>query len=517
MTFKEFNFKDTLNQAINDAGFKEPSPVQADAIPLILEGHDLIGQAQTGTGKTAAFGLPVIQQMSGNKGVEALVIVPTRELAMQVSDELFRFGKTAGLKTATVYGGTPYNRQIERINQANIIVATPGRLQDLLKSNRIKINPSFVILDEADEMLDMGFLDEIKEIFTHLPAERQTLMFSATMPKQIKILAEKILKSPKSVTITKSERTNTDITQLFYVVADYERDDALLRLIDYKNPNKCIIFCRMKKEVDRLSSYMTAQGFKVAALHGDMEQKQREHTIRSFKQGLVEIFIATDVAARGLDVNDVSHVFNYHIPFDSESYVHRIGRTGRAGNKGEAITLVSPNELRTIKRIEKDVGTVMVSEVIPTRQEVQTRKDGDLLAKIASTEVSASAKEMVKTLQHDIDIVTIAHLLATIVQEEIDVKGKDIIGLGTEEVKALIERAKNFKGGDRNGGRGRGRNRSRSRSGGGRGRDGDRRGGGGDRGGRGDGRRDRNGGGNRDSRNGGGNRGSRNGGGRNRD
>jgi ATP-dependent RNA helicase DeaD len=304
---------------------------------------------------------------------------------------------------------------------------------------------------------------------------------------------------------------------MFYVVADYERDDALLRLIDYKNPNKCIIFCRMKKEVDRLSSYMTAQGFKVAALHGDMEQKQREHTIRSFKQGLVEIFIATDVAARGLDVNDVSHVFNYHIPFDSESYVHRIGRTGRAGNKGEAITLVSPNELRTIKRIEKDVGTVMVSEVIPTRQEVQTRKDGDLLAKIANTEVSASAKEMVKTLQHDIDIVTIAHLLATIVQEEIDVKGKDIIGLGTEEVKALIERAKNFKGGDRNGGRGRGRNRSRSRSGGGRGRDGDRRSGGGDRGGRSDGRRDRNGGGNRDSRNGGGNRGSRNGGGRNRD
>ena len=491
MTFNEFNFKDTLNQAIKDAGFKEPSPVQANSIPLILEGHDLIGQAQTGTGKTAAFGLPVIQQMTGNKGVEALVIVPTRELAMQVSDELFRFGKTAGLKTATVYGGTAYNKQIERINQSNIIVATPGRLQDLLMSKRITINPSFVILDEADEMLDMGFLDEIKNIFTFLPTERQTLMFSATMPKQIKVLAEQILNSPKSVTITKSERTNTNITQKFYVVADYERDDALLRLIDYKNPNKCIIFCRMKKEVDRLSSYMTAQGFKVAALHGDMEQKQREHTIRSFKQGLVEIFIATDVAARGLDVNDVSHVFNYHIPFDSESYVHRIGRTGRAGNKGEAITLVSPNELRTIKRIEKDVGTQMVSKVIPTRQEVQSKKDNDLLAKIANTEIKPAAIEMVKTLQHDIDIVTIAHLLATIVQEKIDVKGKDIIGLGTEEIKALIERAKNQRGGgDRGRGRSRGGNRGRSGRGG---RSGDRRGGG-----------------NRDSRNGGGNRGSRN-------
>jgi len=490
MTFNEFNFKDTLNQAINDAGFKEPSPVQADAIPLILEGHDLIGQAQTGTGKTAAFGLPVIQQMTGNNGIEALVIVPTRELAMQVSDELFRFGKTAGLKTATVYGGSAYNKQIERINQANIVVATPGRLQDLLESKRITLNPQFVILDEADEMLDMGFLDEIKNIFTFLPKNRQTLMFSATMPKQIKILAEQILNSPKSVTITKSERTNTNITQKFYVVADYERDDALLRLIDYKNPTKCIIFCRMKKEVDRLSSYMTAQGFKVAALHGDMEQKQREHTIRSFKQGLVEIFIATDVAARGLDVNDVSHVFNYHIPFDSESYVHRIGRTGRAGNKGEAITLVSPNELRTMKRIEKDVGTTMLSKVIPTRQEVQSRKDNDLLAKIATTEIKPAAIDMVKTLQHDIDIVTIAHLLATIVQEKIDVKGKDIIGLGTEEVKALIERAKNQRGGDRSGGRNRGR-RGNSR-GGNRGRSGERRGG------------------NRDSRNGGGKRGSRN-------
>lgn len=501
MTFQDFNFKETLNQAITDAGFTEPSPVQADAIPLVLEGHDLIGQAQTGTGKTAAFGLPVIQQMSGNNGVEALVIVPTRELAMQVSDELFRFGKTARLKTATVYGGTPYNKQIERINQANIIVATPGRLQDLLKSKRIQINPKFVILDEADEMLDMGFLEEIKNIFTFLPTERQTLMFSATMPKQIKLLAEQILDNPKSVTITKKDRTNTDISQIFYVVADYERDDALLRLIDFKNPNKCIIFCRMKKEVDRLSSYMTAQGFKVASLHGDMEQKQREHTIRSFKQGLVDIFIATDVAARGLDVNDVSHVFNYHIPFDSESYVHRIGRTGRAGNKGEAITLVSPNELRTIKRIEKDVGAVMVSDVIPTRNEVQVRKDSDLLNKVVSTEITAAGIDMVKTLQHDMDIVAIAHMLATIVQQEVDVKGKDIIGLGTEEVKALIERAKNFKGGDRNGG-GRGRNRSRSRSGGGNR----------DRGGRSGDRR----GGNRDSRNGGGNRSSRNGGG-NRD
>ena len=480
--------------AVTEAGFTEPSPVQKDAIPLVLEGHDLIAQAQTGTGKTAAFGLPIMSMMKGDGSVEGLVIVPTRELAMQVSDELFRFGKGAGLKTATVYGGTPYGKQIDRIKQASIVVATPGRLQDLLMSGKIKINPHFVVLDEADEMLDMGFLDEIKNIFTFLPKERQTLMFSATMPKGIRKLAEQILNDPKTVSITKAETTNTKITQLYYVVQERERDDALVRLIDYKNPQKCIIFCRMKKEVDRLVAHMTAQGFKVSGLHGDMEQKQREVTIRAFKQGGIDIFIATDVAARGLDVNDVTHVFNYHIPFDSESYVHRIGRTGRAGKSGEAITLVSPNELRTIKRIEKDVGTKMVTQVIPTRMEVQNNRNDALIAKIAETQVTDKAIDLVKTLQHDLDIVTIAHLLASMVQSEMSVKGKDNIGLGLEEIDLLIERAM-----QRREGGGGGRNRSRNRSGGG---GGNRRrsGGGGDRNSH--GRNGRSGGG-RSSRNGG--------------
>jgi len=489
MKFSDFNLKDTIQAAVTEAGFTEPSPVQKDAIPLILEGHDMIAQAQTGTGKTAAFGLPIMSMMKADGSVEGLVIVPTRELAMQVSDELFRFGKLSGLKTATVYGGTPYGKQIERIKQASIVVATPGRLQDLLKSGKIKIKPHFVILDEADEMLDMGFLDEIKNIFTFLPKERQTLMFSATMPNAIRKLAEQILKNPKTVSITKSEKTNTKITQLYYVVQERERDDALVRLIDYKNPEKCIIFCRMKKEVDRLVAHMTAQGFKASGLHGDMEQKQREVTIRAFKQGGIDIFIATDVAARGLDVNDVTHVFNYHIPFDSESYVHRIGRTGRGGKSGEAITLVSPNELRTIKRIEKDVGTKMTTQVIPTRIEVQNNRSNALIAKIADTKVTDKAIELVKTLQHDLDIVTIAHLLASVVQEENFVKGKDNIGLGLEEIELLIERAMQHRGGNRNGGRNRGR--GGNRNGGGRNRHG--------RNGRSGGRS----GGNRGSRNGG--------------
>ena len=446
MKFTDFNLKSTIQQAIDEAGFKEPSPVQKEAIPLILEGNDIIAQAQTGTGKTAAFGLPIMNQMKSDGSVEGLIIVPTRELAMQVSDELYRFGKLSGLKTATVYGGTAYGKQIERIRQASVVVATPGRLQDLLMSGKIKISPHFVVLDEADEMLDMGFLDEIKNIFTFLPKERQTLMFSATMPKAIRRLAEEILNNPKTVSITKAESTNTNITQHYYVVQERERDDALVRLIDYKNPAKCIIFCRMKKEVDRLVSHLTSQGFKVSGLHGDMEQKQREVTIRAFKQGGVDIFVATDVAARGLDVNDVSHVFNYHIPFDSESYVHRIGRTGRAGKTGEAITLVTPNELRTIKRIEKDVGAKMVTQVIPTRQEVQNSKSDELIADIASTKITENAIDLVKTLQHDLDIVTIAHLLASKLQKNQTIKGKENIGLGIEEIELLIQRAMQNRG-----------------------------------------------------------------------
>lgn len=500
MKFTDFNLKDTILAAITEAGFTEPSPIQKDAIPIVLEGHDIVAQAQTGTGKTAAFGLPIMNMMKADGSVEGLIIVPTRELAMQVSDELFRFGQLSGLKTATVYGGTPYAKQIDRIKQASIVVATPGRLQDLLMSGKIKISPKFVVLDEADEMLDMGFLDEIKNIFTFLPKERQTLMFSATMPSAIRKLAEQILKTPKTISITKAESTNTSITQLYYVVQDRERDDALVRLIDYKNPTKCIIFCRMKKEVDRLVAHMTAQGFKVSGLHGDMEQKQREVTIRAFKQGGIDIFIATDVAARGLDVNDVTHVFNYHIPFDSESYVHRIGRTGRAGKTGEAITLVSPNELKTIKRIEKDVGTTMASQVIPTRMEVQNNRSDALIAKIAETKVTENAIDLVKTLQHDLDIVTIAHLLASLVQEETFVKGKDNIGLGLEEIELLIQRAKQGGGGSGSGGgRNRGGYRGGNNSGGGG--SGNRHG----RNGRSSGGGDRNGrsGGGRDSRNGG--------------
>ncbi len=475
MNFNDFNFKSTLQEAIDEAGFKEPSPIQKEAIPPILEGKDVIAQAHTGTGKTAAFGLPMINLMDGKSGIEALVIVPTRELAMQVSDELYRFGRLSNIKTATVYGGTAYNKQLERISFANIIVATPGRLQDLLKSGKIKIKPKFIVLDEADEMLDMGFLDEIKQIFKLFNHKKQTLMFSATMPQAIKILANEILVEPTTITITKSDSTNKNITQDYYVMSESERDDALIRLIDYKNPSKAIIFCRMKKEVDRLVTHLVASGFKAKGLHGDMEQRQREVVIRAFKQGQVDIFVATDVVARGLDVNDVSHVFNYHIPFDSESYVHRIGRTGRAGKEGEAITLVTPSELKALQKIQKDIGSKITTQEIPTKDEVVNSQQDNLIQLILNTDEAQSAHEVVKKLSSHLDITAIAYKLVSLVQKQNEIMGANVIGMNLTQIERLIEQKSNERddrgrrrggggGGNRNG---QNRNRNRNQSGGG--------------------------------------------------
>ena len=252
MSFKNFKLKPELQTAIEKAGFTEPSPIQNEAIPIILEGQDVVAQAHTGTGKTAAFGLPVLSKMQLNSGVQVIVIVPTRELAIQVSDELFRFGKVLGIRTATVYGGSSYRRQLQHIENAAIIVATPGRFLDLLQGKTtnqpLELNPQFIILDEADEMLDMGFLDDIEQIFSYMPQEKQTLLFSATMPEPIKRLAKKILKDPQYVSVTpKDNTTNTDIEQFYYVVNEGERDSAMIRLLDATDPEKAIIFCRTKK------------------------------------------------------------------------------------------------------------------------------------------------------------------------------------------------------------------------------------------------------------------------------
>ncbi len=473
-TFEEFNFKKEIFNSIQEAGFREPSPIQVQAIPLILNGKDLVGQAHTGTGKTAAFGLPILNQLKCNGEVEAVVIVPTRELAMQVSDEVFRFGKFRNINTATVYGGQSYSRQLKHIENSSVIVATPGRFLDLLRGKKIDINPSFVVLDEADEMLDMGFLDDIKEIFTFLPKKRQTLLFSATMPNAIKKLAQNILNEPEFITITKKDMTNKNISQTFYVVNDRERDDALIRLFDFKNPEKSIIFCRTKKEVDRLSTFLISQGYMAKGLHGDMEQKQREETMSAFKRSQIEILIATDVAARGLDVNDVSHVFNYHLPFDSESYVHRIGRTGRAGKIGSAVSIVTPHEFRTLQKIEKNIGSHLEAKSIPNIDSVKDKKREDLLEKIKNQEIKKSSLALIDALRDEFDIETIALKLISLAQKDTFVKGSHNIGKSQKDIVRLIENLKNDKSsgkdnrnrrGQRRDGRGRDRNRnSRSKN-----------------------------------------------------
>ncbi len=362
MKFSEFDFHADIAKGVKIAGFKEPSPIQEMAIPIIAKGSDMVGQAHTGTGKTAAFGLPMMDKLAKGEIERALVITPTRELATQVADELYHLGRFAGIRTLTVYGGVGYGRQIALIHKGvQIVVATPGRLKDLYKKGKIDIfNPEIVVLDEADEMLDMGFLEEIKEIFEYIPQNRQTLLFSATMPEPIKELANNILYQPEFISVVGDEETtNNIIDQRYYMINENQRDEAIVKLLETEETNKCIIFCRMKREVDRLTEHLQALGFNASGLHGDLEQMDREVVIKAYRRGETKIMVATDVAARGLDVKDVTHVFNYHIPFDPQSYVHRIGRTGRAGKSGQAITLVTTEEFKELQRIQKEVGAEM--------------------------------------------------------------------------------------------------------------------------------------------------------------
>ena len=321
-TFEAFGFKKDIMEGIIEAGFKIPSPIQAEAIPLILQGKDVIAQSHTGTGKTAAFGLPVMNNMLRNVGIELIVISPTRELASQISDELYRLGKFAGIRTCSILGGHSYSRQLKLLESGTqVLAATPGRLLDMLRSGKIEIvEPITVVLDEADEMLDMGFYEDIMAIFDFMPQKRQTLLFSATMPEEIRKLAENILTDPVSIKAeTVEESTNTDIEQSYYIVEEEEKKPALTRLSEEQNPEKAIVFCRTKLEVDELSTFLVARGFNAKALHGDLDQSQRNQVMSAFRKGMIDILVATDVAARGLDIADVSHVFNYHIPFNAKS------------------------------------------------------------------------------------------------------------------------------------------------------------------------------------------------------
>jgi len=404
LTFKEFKFHKDLLKGVKIAGFREPSPIQKMVIPIIEKGEDLVGQAHTGTGKTAAFGLPMLNKLANKEIERALVITPTRELATQVSDELYHLGRFCGIRTITVYGGVGYGRQIALINKGvQVIVATPGRLKDLYKKGKIdSFNPEIIVLDEADEMLDMGFLEEIKEIFEYIPQNRQTLLFSATMPEPIKELANEILTTPQFVSVVGDESTtNNIIEQTYYVIKESQRDAAIVKLLETEKVNKSIVFCRMKREVDRLTEHLQAMGFSAEGLHGDLEQMDRERIVKGYRRGESKIMVATDVASRGLDVKDVTHVFNYHIPFDPQSYVHRIGRTGRAGKSGKAITLVSTEEFRELQRIQKEVGAKMqlATIVLDDNAEDITNDFTSLQTLVEEVDIAPTAVDFIDSME----------------------------------------------------------------------------------------------------------------------
>ncbi len=465
-TFQDLGLKKSILNSIQRAGFTAPSPIQAEAIPHILQGKDLVGQAHTGTGKTAAFSLPALNNMTLKDGVELLVITPTRELATQVSDEIYKYGRDIGVKTVTIYGGSSYRRQLDLVERgAHVVVATPGRLLDILKKDMFKeFSPKMVVLDEADEMLDMGFLDDINEIFTYLPSDRQTLLFSATMPKPIKTLAERILHNPVFVSITKGETTNADIEQLYYVIEESERDAAIIRLMDSEKPNKSVVFCRTKSEVDRLATVLTSSGYIASGLHGDMEQRQREAVIKSFKNGEIDVLVATDVAARGIHVNGITHVFNYHIPFDPESYVHRIGRTGRAGTKGKAITLLTPLEFKELKRIKQKVGTNIDLAFVPSKKDLKEQSKDMVVKQILDQHIFEEAPAILDLLKEEIDEEMIIFKLISMVLDKNTVKGPNYIGIPQDKLAYILEKMEKRHAGGGNRGRGNYRGDSRNRS-----------------------------------------------------
>lgn len=412
-TFGEIVLSKKVLSAISDMGFEEPSPIQSQTIPLVLEGHDVIGQAQTGTGKTAAFGIPTIERIvDGSRHIQALVLTPTRELAIQISEEFTKIGKYKKVKTLPIYGGQSIDRQIRALKfGVQIVIGTPGRLLDHIRRNTIKLDTvKTLILDEADEMLDMGFVDDIEAILEQLSAtERQTLLFSATMPAAIAKLAGKYMTNPQKVTISRENLTVPLIDQVYYETR--EKLEGLCRVLDVEETGKLIIFCRTKKGVDDLVASLQARGYMSDGLHGDLSQSQRDRVMKKFRDGKLEILVATDVAARGIDIDDITHVVNYDIPQDHESYVHRIGRTGRAGKKGVAITFIEPREYRQLKLIERLAKTKVIRKQLPSSADILERQRELIKARLLKTLENnkfADYHTIVSDLSADYDPVDIA-------------------------------------------------------------------------------------------------------------
>ncbi|CAI3404651.1 degradosome RNA helicase CshA [Enterococcus cecorum] len=385
MKFTELNLSEELLSSIERSGFEEATPIQEATIPLALEGRDVIGQAQTGTGKTAAFGLPMLEKIDPNNAqLQGLVIAPTRELAIQTQEELYRLGRDKKIRVQAVYGGADINRQIRQLkNRPHIVVGTPGRMLDHINRHTLKLSTvQTLVLDEADEMLNMGFLEDIEAIISKVPEQRQTLLFSATMPPEIKNIGVQFMQNPEHVRIKTKEMTADLIEQFFVRAKEYEKFDIMTRLLDVQTPELTIVFGRTKRRVDELAKGLEARGYKAEGIHGDLSQQKRMSVLRSFKNGDLDILVATDVAARGLDISGVTHVYNYDIPQDPESYVHRIGRTGRAGKMGVSVTFVTPNEMSYLHVIENLTKKRMTPLRPPTEKEAFKGQLGQAMEEI---------------------------------------------------------------------------------------------------------------------------------------
>lgn len=384
--FSQFALQPRLLQAISEMGYAEPTPIQTEVIPLLLEKYDVIGQAQTGTGKTAAFGLPMLNNLLPRQKLpQGLVLAPTRELALQDADAIRQYGKECHSEVLAVYGGQAYGPQIDRLKRGvDIVVGTPGRLIDLIEKKVLDLSAiSMLVLDEADEMLSMGFVEDIETILAKTPAERQTALFSATLPPEIRRLAEKYMHDPKSSTIQRDQITVEKIEQRYYLVNAADRVAALTRLFEVEEITSALIFVRTRIETGDLAGELTARGYPSEALSGELSQDARERTLNRFRQNQIKVVVATDVAARGLDIEDISHVFNYGLPDDAELYVHRIGRTGRAGKSGVAITLVTPSERRRLSQVEGFLHKKIQKATLPTEDDIRTYRDQKLVNKVS--------------------------------------------------------------------------------------------------------------------------------------
>ncbi len=461
--FEELQLDDRIIRAITEMGFEEASPIQAQAIPVVLEGRDMIGQAQTGTGKTAAFGLPLLQKVDPKvKKLQAIVLLPTRELAIQVAEELRRFAKFMhGIKVLPVYGGQDIVRQIRALKDGTqIVVGTPGRVMDHMRRKTVKMDHVHtVVLDEADEMLNMGFLEDMETILSQLPEERQTLMFSATMPQAIADIAKKFQKDPVTVRVIKKELTVPKVTQYYCEVKPKNKVEVMCRLLDMYSPKLSIVFCNTKRQVDELVQALQGRGYFAEGLHGDLKQVQRDRVMESFRNGRTDILIATDVAARGIDVGNVEAVFNYDIPQDDEYYVHRIGRTGRAGREGKAFSLVVGKEVYKLRDIQRYCKTKIIPQAIPSLNDITEIKADKILDQVQDILNDADLTKIVNIIEKKLmeDDYTSLDLAAALLKMSMGDDNEDIIDnyMPARSLDDLDSYGRNSRGRDR------GRNNSR--------------------------------------------------------